>query len=123
MAQPDTRASDHPQPPHAETQASHPHVETQAVSSARNMLTDVVEATGDFASTTVRAAVDVGEEVIHGVGTLGNEAVVEVSRLFINLASGVRSTLGTIMSGRAPDPVSREASVPARQSDRTDSRT
>jgi len=63
------------------------------------VLSDVVEASGDLANTTVRTVCGVGHEVIHGVGSLGNDAVVEVSRLFVSLATGVRATFGSIVSG------------------------
>lgn len=66
------------------------------------MLSGAAEATGDLATTAVRSVVDVGEEVISGIGRLANGGVIEISRFLITAAGGIRGTIGTIVTGRPP---------------------
>ena len=101
------------QTPLRQEQAQGDRVETKAVTSARTVLSDVVEASGDLANTAVRTVCGVGHEVIHGVGSLGNDAVVEASRLFVSLATGVRNTFGSIVSGRS-EPADSQQDQPRR---------
>jgi hypothetical protein len=112
MAQPDQSQQRH------ETSSEHQHRETgdpqpeytererqfgsPTINAGRGMLTDAAEATGALATTAVRSVVNVGEEVIQGIGTLANEGVVEISRFLVTAATGIRGAIGTMFTGRPP---------------------
>jgi hypothetical protein len=78
------------------------HLGGDTIEAGRGMLSGVAEATGDLASTAVREVVNVGEEVIHGVGRLASDGVVEISRFLVIAASGLRGAISTVVTGRTP---------------------
>lgn len=74
----------------------------QTIRAGRGFLSEATEATEDLATTAVRGVVGVGENIIQGVGRLATDGVIEVSRLLVTAAGGLRGAIGTIVTGRPP---------------------
>lgn len=77
----------------------------QSIQAGRGFLSEATEATEDLATTAVRGVVGVGENIIQGIGRLATDGVVEVSRLLVTAAGGLRGAIGTIVTGRPPQDI------------------
>jgi phage-related protein len=79
---------------------------TNGVRTARNAVSDTMEAVGDVVGATVHVAADVGEDVVHGVGRVARTAVEETTDVLTSVASGLRNVLRAGVSGRSGEPTS-----------------
>jgi hypothetical protein len=58
---------------------------------------------GEFATGLVSAVGNVLESTVHAVGNVGVTAMMEAARVLSTTAVGIRQTIGSAMSGNAPD--------------------
>lgn len=58
---------------------------------------------GEFATGLISAVGNVLESTVHAVGNVGVTAMMEATRVLSTTAVGIRQTIGSAMSGNAPD--------------------
>jgi hypothetical protein len=58
---------------------------------------------GEFATGLISTLGNVLETTVHAVGNIGVTTMMEATRVLSTTAVGVRQTLGSVMSGNAPD--------------------
>jgi hypothetical protein len=58
---------------------------------------------GEFATGLISAVGNMLETTVHAVGNIGVTTMMEATRVLSTTAVGVRQTLGSVMSGNAPD--------------------
>jgi hypothetical protein len=58
---------------------------------------------GDFATGLIATVGDILETTVHAVGNVGVTTMMEATRVLSTTAVGLRQTVGSVMSGNAPD--------------------
>jgi hypothetical protein len=74
-----------------------------AASSSAKTSGKVVDKSGEFATGLISAVGNMLEATVHAVGNIGVTTMMEATRVLSTTAVGIRQTLGSVMSGDAPD--------------------